>query len=68
MKTTEDRGVCRRVCNPDLWDQGKHSALTMVPVSKYVMTTFIPELSLGVGVGMRSSRATSMNEDPRLHV
>lgn len=38
-----------RVCNPDLWDQGKRSTLTIVPVSKYVMTMFIPELSLGVG-------------------
>ena len=58
----------RRVCNPDLWDPGKRSALNMVPVNKYVMTKFIAELSLGVNVGMRSSRDISMNEDPRLHV
>lgn len=63
--------MSRRVRNPNLWDQGKRSALNMVPVSKYVMTKFIPELSLrgvGVSVGMRSSRDISMNEDPRLHV
>ena len=60
--------MCRRVCNPDLWDPGKYSALNMVPVNKYVMTKFIAELSLGVNVGMRSSPDISMNEDPRLHV
>ena len=60
--------MCRRVCNPDLWDPGKCSTLNMVPVNKYVMTKFIAELSLGVNVEMRSSTDISMNEDPRLHV